>query len=355
MNSKHKTAVKDSLKKLQKAGSGDVAFFFITDGENEMLHVSSKSGDASRFGDIDKINKHIKSKSFGEPFAKESQACAGKLSIHEGKLFFEIEIRKGAGPSDLKKGLKSLKAALGLDEYKVAEAPEGEEAPKGGVLKKLLGAKKAPRSQEELEASAEKIALDERQTRREQMLDQAAQTLAQSPETLSDDKLRHLLERIAAYTDAGGTRDFSGLTATATAEQERRERQRKREDALQQSGARFLQAPRTIPDDKIEQMLTRIRHYIRDGGTTDFSALSTQLTAERQRRAQFQQSYAPLQETSAELLEQSAGHLDTGKSLLERPLKEVSLVDLDKSIADLQRQRAALHQQLSTLQQLLAA
>jgi hypothetical protein len=121
----------DKMVRLAKKNGKDVEaepmpFYYIegkTDGR-AALFISKKPGKSTLFGNVQKINQHIK-RSRGDAFDKTSRLCVGQVTRVDSHLHFLIEDKKGGlAASQFVKGLKKLNQTRKLMLGKFALAAE---------------------------------------------------------------------------------------------------------------------------------------------------------------------------------------------------------------------------------------
>ena len=127
--------VKTHVKKVNK-GDQTVPFFYIEEADRQAFYLERKQMPAKKFGTIGKINKVLVANEI-EAFGKSAKICAG-LAVrpaNKDNIAFSIEIRRGLGASQLRKGLKKLdkEKKLSLQSFDV-NAPQRDDDTLGESL-----------------------------------------------------------------------------------------------------------------------------------------------------------------------------------------------------------------------------
>jgi hypothetical protein len=119
MHPKHELLLKKNAKRIQ-VGADDKhrAFYFALDkasGE-EILHIDRKIKKPTKFNTVNKLNRTL------EPFQDDeyslnskSKLCSGMVSRgDDGRLLFEVQIKRGVGANLLARSLKKYKRYIGI-------------------------------------------------------------------------------------------------------------------------------------------------------------------------------------------------------------------------------------------------
>ena len=119
MHPKHEMLLKKNAKRIQ-TGADDKhrAFYFALDKANgeEILHIDRKIKKSSKFNTINKLNRPL------EPFQDDeytlgtkSKLCSGMVSrSDDGRLLFDVQIKRGIGANLLARSLKRYKRYIGI-------------------------------------------------------------------------------------------------------------------------------------------------------------------------------------------------------------------------------------------------
>jgi hypothetical protein len=197
MNDKHASAVRALLARLEPGQSRP--FYFVREGERQILHIEKLDTSPQRFADLSKVNAHLEA--VDAPLSRDAKLLVGVVTVTPSGLQFAPSIRKGATNADLVKGLTRLKSHLRLTAWEVVDGSAADEAAPSATTG---GAAAAPAATTP-EAEDPRIALERKLAKLYKVM------RAVDVERANAATLAELMERIEVYSSRGGKGDLLGL------------------------------------------------------------------------------------------------------------------------------------------------